>query len=205
MNDLLFDEEETLDDVDVTTLPQLTQYAVECQKLDNLYTKMRQAHVRLAELQEGLGEVDAIEVYRLWHESKQQIESILSAVKKKLEAGKEELTGYFRSQGATAMTRDGFSYSLSSRVYAQVELDTFIEWVLAQDEPQSTYLETTAKKKVLNTLVLEARKSNPGREEDILPDGVGFHTIEIITVREKKTNSKPRSARGELTEIMEGE
>lgn len=202
MDDLTFEE-----GVDVKQLPLLMQYAYATEELAQIYTELRKAHKKISDMQEQLrGQgVDEVETYRVVYQCMKQEEGILKATKERLDTAKEGLFDYMRSQGVTAVTREGFSYSQSSRVFAKVnDYDAFLDWVTLQDEPHSEYLEQTVKKKPLTELVKEARISHPGREEEVLPDGIGFSMIEIITVREKKNNTvRSESAMGRLVDIAE--
>lgn len=135
--------------------------------------------------------MDAIDKYLDAYDAVKEWEEGLREANKRKANAKDGLLEYMSAQGLSSAGRDGRTVTTTTICYAKVEdFDRLRDWVDAQDEPRSEYMEEVFRKKVLNELAREAVKDAAMGGDAKMPPGCGSYIQTRITVRKgKRTDS----------------
>lgn len=134
--------------------------------------------------------MDAIDEYLDSYDAVKEIEQVLREANKRKAKAKDALLEYLSAQGLSSAGRDGRTVTTTVICYAKVDdFDLLRDWVDAQDEPRSEWMEEVFRKKVLNEMAREAMKDAAIRGKGTMPAGLGSYVQHRITVRRGKSKS----------------
>jgi len=158
-----------------------------------------------------VSEMDEVDRYLATYDEVKELEEELKLAKQRKEATKLQLLAFMEASGFQSVKRDGRTLTTSKSTYAKViDFVSLRQWVDEQEEPFSTYLDETFKKRALNELITECQRKalELGLPvEEVYPPGLDSYVIDRVTVRasakRRKSEPKPDSALSELDEILE--
>lgn len=135
--------------------------------------------------------MDEIGEYLDSYDAVKDLESDLREANKRKSKAKDALLEYLSAQGLSSAGREGRTVTTTAICYAKVEdYDMLRDWVDAQEEPRSEYMEEVFKKKVLNEMARMALKIAAERGTLSMPPGLGSYIQHRITVRRGKSKEE---------------
>lgn len=128
--------------------------------------------------------MDAIDEYLDSYDAVKDLESDLREANKRKSKAKDALLEYLSAQGLSSAGRGNRTLTTTQICYAKVDdFDLLRDWVDAQGEPRSEYMEEVFRKKQLNEIAREVLKDAAMGGESKMPPGLGSYIQHRVTVR----------------------